>query len=58
MNLSTTLKLDMVAASAHAKQCLDAKDGWEEETLSNNIESNYPDLPIWVCEALAEIALS
>ena len=58
MNLSTVLKLDMVAASAHAKQCLDVKDGWEGETLAHNIESNYPDLPIWVCEALAEIALS
>lgn len=45
------------AALNHARQCLNACDGWNEETLSHNVESNHPDIPEDEREAAVRVAL-
>lgn len=45
------------AALNHARQCLSACDGWDEETLSHNVESNHPDVADDVREAVVRVAL-
>lgn len=44
-------------ATKHAKQCLASCSGWDEETLSHNIESNFPGLDLDVCYEIAGMAL-
>lgn len=42
----------------HATECLRAiSTGWDEENLSHNVESNYPELTLCECEAIARITL-
>lgn len=42
----------------HASSCLNVlPTGWDEETLSHNVESNFPSLTDDECEAIARIAL-
>jgi hypothetical protein len=45
-------------ARQRALDCMDACGGWEVETLSHNIESNFPDLDADECDAIAERALN
>lgn len=44
-------------AFAHARSCLDTRNGWDEESLSTNIESNFPDLTLDECDEIACQAL-
>jgi hypothetical protein len=45
-------------AKAHAINCLRESDGWDVETLSHNIESNFPELTSDECDSIAEIVFS
>ena len=45
-------------AIAHAEKCISKTEGWDSETLSFNVESNFPDLTIDQCYEVAEIALA
>lgn len=45
-------------AARHAVECLAARDGWDEETLSVNIESNFPELDQDECDEIARAAIA
>lgn len=45
-------------AMEHARQCLDACDGWEVETLGHNIESSFPELDPDECDEIAAAAIT
>lgn len=45
-------------AKAHAQDCIESCDGWTIETLSNNIESNFPEIGMDACDEIAEEALN
>ncbi len=45
-------------AIEHGRVCLDACDGWEVETLSTNIESNFPHLDENQCDEIASFLLA
>lgn len=51
----------IAGARAHAAQCVDVCRAQgiphDAETLSHNIEGNYPDLTMDECDAIAEAAL-
>jgi len=54
----TMPKHSIRAALDHAAHCVRAiPTGWDEENLSHNVESNYPELSICECEAVARITL-
>lgn len=44
-------------AFTHALSCINACDGWCEETLSHNIESNFPELDLDECDDMANMAI-
>jgi len=44
-------------AVALAEICLDAADDWEVESLSFNIECNFPGLDLEKCDAIAEAVM-
>lgn len=46
------------AAMGYALSCLATRGGWDEETLSHNIESNFPDLDLDDCDEIAATALA
>ncbi len=48
---------DQEEAFEHAKQCLASYSGWDEETISHNIESNFPGLNLDVCDEIAAMAI-
>lgn len=45
-------------AMAHALACLDSCPGWDHETLSHNLESNFPELELDDCDSIAEAVLA
>ena len=45
-------------AERHAVECLAACDGWDEETLSHNIESNFPELDQDECDEIASASIA
>jgi hypothetical protein len=51
-----------VEALRYARSCVDACDAagveYDEDTLSNNIESNFPELSLDDCEGVASLALA
>lgn len=47
------------AATAHARECLDASDGWDVETLGHNIQSEFgPALTADECDDVARQAIA
>jgi hypothetical protein len=44
-------------AVTHAKNCLESCGGWDVETLSFNIESNYPEIESDKCERIASAVM-
>lgn len=40
-------------AVTHAQNCLELRSGWDIETLSFNIECNYPEIESNKCERIA-----
>ncbi len=45
-------------AQKHAENCLSARDGWDVETLSFNIESSFPELDADECDEIARLAIA
>lgn len=44
-------------AIKHAIRCIECSKGWGEDELSNNIESNFPDLTEDQCDDIASAVL-
>jgi len=52
------LEEDRYDAWHHAVACFLARDGWDLESLSTNIESSYPRLSLDDCYDIAEAAIA